>query len=150
VAFCSVSTGFLTTEAVYLLAYCFPSLKGKTMNDSNSPKRRWYRFSQRALLLGLLVFSGCGPSKEQRAVDAYNRGIAYAEKADYDRAIADYTEAIRLDPKLAEAYCSRGAAYGRGKSEYDKAIDDLTEAIRLNPKYADASGGALFMTATTV
>jgi len=54
------------------------------MNDSNPPKRRWYRFSLRTLLLGLLLLSGCGPSKgertmdtanEQQAIDAYNRGV---------------------------------------------------------------------------
>ena len=33
---------------------------------------------------------------------AYNtRGMSYAEKGDYDRAIADFTEAIRLDPNAS-------------------------------------------------
>ncbi|MBN2021958.1 MAG: trypsin-like peptidase domain-containing protein, partial [Pirellulales bacterium] len=56
---------------------------------------------------------------------------------EYDRAIADYTEAIRLDPKNALAYFFRGFAY-RHKHEYDSAIADFTEAIRLDPKDADA------------
>ena len=59
------------------------------------------------------------------------------KKGEHDKAIADYTEAIRLDPKDAEAYCNRGLAYGN-KGDYDKAIADYTEAIRLNPKYAEA------------
>jgi tetratricopeptide (TPR) repeat protein len=29
----------------------------------------------------------------------YNRGIAWADKGDYDRGIADYTRAIELNPK---------------------------------------------------
>ena len=29
----------------------------------------------------------------------YNRGIAYGNKGELDKAIADFTEAIRLDPK---------------------------------------------------
>ena len=58
-------------------------------------------------------------------------------RANYDKAIADYTEAIRLDPKFAEAYYNRGVAY-ENKGEYDKAIADYTEAIRLDPKYAEA------------
>ena len=62
-----------------------------------------------------------------------NRGNAYQAKGDYDRAIADYTEAIRLDPKFADAYYERGAAYS-AKGDYDRAIADYTEAIRLNPK----------------
>jgi tetratricopeptide (TPR) repeat protein len=55
-------------------------------------------------------------------------------KGDYDRAIADLTEAIRLDPKYVWAYASRGEAY-RMKGDYDRAIADLTEAIRLDPNY---------------
>ena len=54
-----------------------------------------------------------------------------------DRAIADYTEAIRLDPKYANAYSNRGVAYS-DKGDKDRAIADFTEAIRLDPKYADA------------
>jgi cytochrome c-type biogenesis protein CcmH/NrfG len=29
-------------------------------------------------------------------------------KGDYDRAVADYNEAIRLDPNNAVAFCNRG------------------------------------------
>ena len=52
-------------------------------------------------------------------------------------AIADCTEAIRLDPKFADAYNLRGNAYA-GKGERLKAIADYTEAIRLNPQYGNA------------
>ena len=45
----------------------------------------------------------------QRRANAYNnRGVAYGAKGDRDRAIADYNEAIRLDPKFAMAYNNRG------------------------------------------
>jgi uncharacterized protein (TIGR02145 family) len=50
-----------------------------------------------------------------------------------DRAIKDYTEAIRQEPDVAEYYERRGYAY-RSKKEYDIAIADYTEAIRLAPK----------------
>jgi tetratricopeptide (TPR) repeat protein len=75
------------------------------------------------------------------AVAYNNRGVAYAHKGDYDRAISDYNEAIRLDPtgecgtgKKGAAYYNRGIAYYY-KGDYDKAISDYNEAIRLNPKY---------------
>ncbi len=63
----------------------------------------------------------------------YNRGLAYEQKAEYDRAIADYSSAIRLNPDFADAYNSRGSAYGH-KQDFDKAIADFIVAIRLDPK----------------
>ncbi len=74
--------------------------------------------------------------------DAYcNRGRAYLTKGNLGNAIADCTEAIRLDPKNAVAYLFRGTAYAATRttgSDYDKAIADFTEAIRLDPKNAYA------------
>jgi tetratricopeptide (TPR) repeat protein len=71
------------------------------------------------------------------AVAYYSRGLAYYDKDDDDRAIADYSEAIRLDPKYAQAYSSRGLAYDH-KGDLGRADPDYNEAIRLDPKYAQA------------
>ena len=70
--------------------------------------------------------------------EAYlNRGVVYNGKGDYDKAISEYTEAIRLNPKYVEAYNNRGYAY-MGKKEYDKAIEDFEAALRIKPDYEDA------------
>ncbi|KRR06103.1 hypothetical protein CQ12_03015 [Bradyrhizobium jicamae] len=66
-----------------------------------------------------------------------HRGIAYRDKGDTNRAVADYTEAIRQDSKYAQAYYNRGNAYS-DKGDTDRAIADYTAAIRLDPTYADA------------
>ena len=75
---------------------------------------------------------------------AFNsRCKAYYRKGDYDRAIADCTEAIRLDlrrtslvhPAAALTFTTRGWAYA-AKGEYDRAIADFSEAVRLSPKVA--------------
>ena len=50
-------------------------------------------------------------SPRNLAIAYYSRGLAYYDKGDDDRAIADFNEAIRLDPKFAYAYSSRGLAY---------------------------------------
>ncbi|MDR1220218.1 MAG: tetratricopeptide repeat protein [Treponema sp.] len=58
--------------------------------------------------------------------------MAYADKKDFDRAIADYTEAIRLDPNYATAYYNRGlASYYKG--DYARAHADWEKALQLNP-----------------
>jgi tetratricopeptide (TPR) repeat protein len=42
------------------------------------------------------------------SVDAYiNRGVAWAAKGEYDRALADYAAALSLDPGKANAYNNR-------------------------------------------
>src|SRR5262249_1166922 len=50
-------------------------------------------------------------SEPKDAAAYFKRGSAYRAKEDYDRAIMDYTEAIRLDPNSASAYNNRGLAY---------------------------------------
>jgi lipoprotein NlpI len=74
-------------------------------------------------------------SGQELAVSYYNRGLAYNAKGDSDRAIADYNEAIRLDPKDAAAYNSRSIAYN-AKGDFDRAIADYNQAIQLDPNAA--------------
>lgn len=61
-----------------------------------------------------------------------NRGLAHNHKADYDRAIQDLSEAIRLDPNNSSAFNNRGMAYNY-KNDYDRAIIEFGIAIRLDP-----------------
>jgi lipoprotein NlpI len=51
-----------------------------------------------------------------------------------DRAIADYDQAIRLDPKNFLSYYNRGDTY-RARGNNYRAIADYSEAIRLDPKF---------------
>ena len=67
----------------------------------------------------------------------FYRGNAYGKKKEYDRAIADFNQALQLHPKDAEIFSNRGIAYYY-KKEYDRAIADYNQALLLNPKYANA------------
>jgi Tfp pilus assembly protein PilF len=58
------------------------------------------------------------------------RGWSYTKKGEYDKAVADLSEAIRIDPKRVQAYECRAAAY-RAKGDLDKAASDERKAQKL-------------------
>jgi tetratricopeptide (TPR) repeat protein len=67
----------------------------------------------------------------------FDRANAHREKGATDLAIADYSEAIKLRPDLAEAYNSRGLLL-KARGEFDRAVDDFDAAVRIKPDFADA------------
>ena len=62
----------------------------------------------------------------------HNRGAGYANKGDYARAIQDFDQAIRLDPKNAYALLNRGIAKAR-KGDKIGGEADQAAARRINP-----------------
>ena len=71
---------------------------------------------------------------------AYNtRGVAYASRKQYAKAIKSYKAAIKRDPNLTKAYCNRGAAYASRK-QYAKAIKSYKAAIKRDPEMGYAYG----------
>ena len=68
------------------------------------------------------------------------RGSAWREKKDFDRAISDYTEAIRLAPQYDFAFERRGFVH-LILANYEAAIDDYTTAITIEPRSAFALYG---------
>jgi tetratricopeptide (TPR) repeat protein len=65
------------------------------------------------------------------------RGNCYAGKGDWDRALRDYDEAVRIQPNNYDALVNRGNAYAH-HNERDKSTRDYDEALRLNPKMFQA------------
>ena len=64
---------------------------------------------------------------EEGSIAHHNRGLAYEKLGKYQRAIEDYSQAIRLDPNNAEAYNHRGIAYYNLDNRYH-ACDDWRKA----------------------
>ncbi len=103
-----------------------------------------------AMLIGLCLATCRSqeptPSQPPIAVGSLDTAQAYLSRGDqssdikdYDHAIADYSQAIRLNPDYAEAFNNRGLAYSlSGKTEMAKAIPDYSQAIKLRPTYAYA------------
>ncbi len=65
------------------------------------------------------------------------RGMARPGKEALDEIIRDYSEAVRIDRRLAEAYAKRGAARLE-KGDTEGAVLDASEALRLDPRWVEA------------
>jgi lipoprotein NlpI len=94
-----------------------------------------YKISNRVLEAGAAPEKSTPRSAPKDALVFNKSGDAYRSKGDYDRAIQDYNEAIRLNPNYAAAFNNRGIAY-RSKRDYNQAIADYDQAIKLSPNNA--------------
>jgi tetratricopeptide (TPR) repeat protein len=81
------------------------------------------------------VLNDVNKNAHDRAVAFSNRGLAWHDKRKRMRALADYSEAVGLNPKLANAYYGRGVVWSK-EDEVERALADFTEAIRLEPNNA--------------
>ena len=65
----------------------------------------------------------------------YNRGNSKSERRDFEGALADYSEAIQLQPQYSESFLNRANA-NVDLCRFDEAIDDYDKAIDLGSPYA--------------
>lgn len=131
------------------LAYYFKGDKDKAIADFEAVLRIDPNFADAKKNLEA-IRSELGDTAVKSLKDAndaktyFDQGEAHQKKFEYDKAIADYTEAIRLNPKDATAYFNRAQAYffkvgGETLANHiEKKVADYTEAIRLNPNYIEA------------
>src|SRR6266436_4312666 len=81
--------------------------------------------------------TGATYQQSQVAKKLCEQGVNKHNKKDYQAAIADYTQAIALDPQYGFAHHSRGRSWA-ALGEHRPAIADYTQAIALDPQYAPA------------
>jgi len=83
--------------------------------------------------------AGTAPAVEERELTAqqwFERGF---NATDPDEKVRFYSQAIRLKPDYADAFCNRGIA--RHKGDLEGALQDYNEAIRFKPVLAEAFCG---------
>ena len=68
----------------------------------------------------------------------YGRAMYYQENQEFNKAITDYTQILRLEPDNANAHFNLGYIHQVYLKIYDQGIKHYTDAIAANPKYAEA------------
>jgi tetratricopeptide (TPR) repeat protein len=92
------------------------------------------------LAAGLLLFAGCKTAADtvreteeteiaRLSETYYFLGLVSYLNEDYDKAITDYAETIRLNPDFADAYYSRGRIYEK-KGGHRPSPGGLGEGVR--------------------
>jgi tetratricopeptide (TPR) repeat protein len=80
-----------------------------------------------SFVLLTLILPSCHVDK---AKFLYIKGVWYASKREYGKALESLDESIRIDPDFAEAYFQRGTVQN-SLCLYYKAIEDYTKALEL-------------------
>ena len=93
-----------------------------TLNDGIIGVMKVFILVSLLLVTIALVLSACGGLSE--AEEHHNAGADLQEQGRLEEAIAEYDEAIRLDPQYSAAYNNRGAAY-LDLGWHRRAIEDL-------------------------
>ncbi|MBI3315639.1 MAG: NADH-quinone oxidoreductase subunit C [Candidatus Omnitrophica bacterium] len=136
-----------------------PNLKRILMYEEfeGHPLRKDYPYNKRQPLVGpakvfLLAFlffitGYCSLSTAEAARDQavlvpekdasllVSRGVAYAQKGEWDAAIADLKKALELDPGKPETYVDLALAYEE-KKDFGSAVTYADQAVKLAPKKA--------------
>jgi protein involved in polysaccharide export with SLBB domain len=77
------------------------------------------------------------PEARAEAKRLYKEGVKYGTAGLFQQAAQIFEQAIRLDPRFADAYFALGHAYFDLKS-WAQAVESLERAVELNPKDIDA------------
>ena len=127
----SIATGTLSAAAMIFAALMVVSPTAA----QQSPAQTWCYGNDSTddqTIAGCAQVIQSGRENHRDLASAYfNRGVAYGYKGDFDRAVRDFDQAIKINPSY-EAFYSRGLTYSN-KGLWDRAIQDYDEAIKLSP-----------------
>jgi len=90
-----------------------------------------------ALISAAATLAGAQERFDAEAARLNNRGVAEMGQQFTDRAVASFAEAIKKDPKLAQAAINQGIAL-LTLQKLDEAKNSLQHAIALDPNYPQA------------
>lgn len=85
------------------------------------------------IVVGLLLGVGWQRLFPDRAIEAYQRGVALLDVGEYAAAVPQFDRAVALDAQFAQAYWGRGDAW-MSLGEYETAVADFSRVIAMHPK----------------
>ena len=80
--------------------------------------------------------------KNDWEISYFYRGVAHQALENFDEAILDYTKALKINPKMADAYNNRAEIMLSRKDienpDINKIISDFEKALELDDKFINA------------
>src|SRR3984893_8463806 len=89
----------------------------------------------RLLLLGFVItglFTGCSRDPNVRKQKFLESGNRYRDKGKFREAAIQYSNAVQMDPRFAEAHFQLGETYLQLK-DFNRAFTELSRAVDLVP-----------------
>src|SRR4030081_2103033 len=105
---------------------------------SNDPLKQCNGADPVAAVVGCTaILNGRDSTLGMRSGALLNRGRAYLARDQAARPLADFEQAIKLDPKNSRAIANRGDYY-QSQGDFGHALEDYNQAIAANPKDFEA------------
>jgi len=89
------------------------------------------------IILGIMAFTGCARSPQEKAAGFMKSGKSHLEQKDYARAILQFQNAAQALPADAEPYYQLALA-NSATGDTRSMIANLRKATELNPKHSAA------------
>jgi lipoprotein NlpI len=119
--------------ALFVVGFAVLLVRGDTVEDYLDGARRALRNMEADKARELADKAIAADSKEARGYVL--RGISYAALRQHDKAIADFTKCLDLNPKLALAYNERGSEQFK-LGRIRESLADFDNFLKLQPKAA--------------
>jgi len=104
------------------------------------PRLRAFPFVAALALVVAVLAAACGGGLSE-AEQHNENGLKLADEGQWEEAIAEYDQAVELDPEFASAYINRGIAYATRLGDFQQAQDDANAVFDKALDDADAAFG---------
>jgi tetratricopeptide (TPR) repeat protein len=108
-----------------------------SVGQTQSGRRIAWRTGLIVVAVAAVCLQGCGPGRTQRATQHVDQGQRFLEQGLSESALAAFTMAIEVNPRLTDAHMGVGDVH-RQRGNYAEASKAYEEATRLQPNSFDA------------